>query len=306
LGRPGYTIAQRFASDVSKSTNRNVKVNVAKAGAGEVAFDQAAIDELTEGRLWQLALIPARAWHSRGVTTLETLQLPTLVETDDQADRVAQSAFVPDMLAGLQAAGLTGFAIYPEGLRHVVTYGGIGVLTSTNLKGKRVRALSADTPSATIKALGGIPVESEDLDADVNGGRIQAAETSLTLLSSGPGQPVMTANVALYYKFQVLAIRTDSYNKLDPTVQQLLRTAAASTLSQIVAERPRERDAFRAACADPALGVAVASADTVRALRAQMRGTLEDARQDPLTARSIDAVSKAAGSADTPPLPKCK
>jgi TRAP-type C4-dicarboxylate transport system substrate-binding protein len=271
-----------------------------------VAFDQAAIDELTEGRLWQLALIPARAWHSRGVTTLETLQLPTLVETDDQADRVAQSAFVPDMLAGLQAAGLTGFAIYPEGLRHVVTYGGIGVLTSTNLKGKRVRALSADTPSATIKALGGIPVESEDLDADVNGGRIQAAETSLTLLSSGPGQPVMTANVALYYKFQVLAIRTDSYNKLDPTVQQLLRTAAASTLSQIVAERPRERDAFRAACADPALGVAVASADTVRALRAQMRGTLEDARQDPLTARSIDAVSKAAGSADTPPLPKCK
>jgi TRAP-type C4-dicarboxylate transport system substrate-binding protein len=307
-GRPGYEIAQRFAATVRKDSDAAVTVNVTQAGIDEPAFDQASIDELINGQ-YDLALVPARAWHSRGITTLEALQLPTLVETDDQADRIAQSSAVPDMLAGLEPAGLTGLAIYPEGLRHFATFGDLGVLTSTNLNGKRVRAPRADTPWATIKALGGSPVEADgdDFETAVVTGRIQAAESSLALVSSLPDHPVMTADIAIYYKFQILAAQTAALKQLDPTIQQLLRKAAASTLSQTVADRPHERDGFLAACADQGnVGVTVASPDTRRKLRAMMRNVLKDARRDPFTARSIDAVSKAAGQADAPPLPKCK
>ena len=305
-GRPGYLIAQTFAAKVREDSKAAVRVDVAQAGIDEPAFDQASIDELIKGQ-FQLALIPARAWHSKGVTTLEALQLPTLIETDDQADRVAQSSAVPDMLGGLEAAGLTGLAVYPEGLRHIATFGDLGVLTSTNLKGKKVRAPRADTPWATIKALGAIPVETVDFHAEVDAGRVHAAESSLALLPDLPDHPVMTADIAVYYKFQVLAVRTEAFNQLDPTMQQLLRTTAVSTLTQTVADRQHERDGLLVACADQGtVGIAVASADTRRNLRALMRGVLENTRRDPLVARSIDAVSKAAGPADVAPSPTCK
>ena len=117
----------------------------------------------------------------------------------------------------------------------------------------------------------------------------------------------MTADIAVYYKFQVLAVRTEAFNQLDPTMQQLLRTAAETTLTQTVADRQHERDGLLVACADQGTaGIAVASADTRRNLRALMLGVLENTRRDPLVARSIDAVSKAAGPADVSPSPTCK
>ena len=302
-GTPGMDIVGRFVAAVENASEGAVTVEVTSGvGLGERAWDQASIEALTSGE-YDLALIPARAWHSEGVSTLEALQLPTLIETDEQADRVAGSSAVPALLSGLDSIGLTGLGLYPEGLRHIVTFGATEPFTAGTLHGKIVRAPRADTPWATIRALGGTPVDLSDFADEVAAGTVHAAESSLALLGTlqtGRTQ-VMTANVSLYYKFQVLAARTEV---LDASTQQLLMEAAATAASVTLADRPTEEAALQAAC-DSGHGVVLTLEPDLADVREVMHQTVDAALENGTTARLVSAVRQAAGDASPTTLNGC-
>lgn len=64
---------------------------------------------------FDLAFVPARAWRDYGVTTLEPLQLPLLIEIHEQAARVATTpGLAEERLAGLATPDLTGLVLFPE------------------------------------------------------------------------------------------------------------------------------------------------------------------------------------------------
>lgn len=291
--RPGTAIVQRFVDAVEES-GAPVTVEVTTAiGSGGPAWDQEAIDALGDG--FELALVPARAWHSRDVTTLDALQLPSVVESDAQADRVAgDERLVADLLEGLSAAGAHGIALYPESLRGVAVLDSDEPLTSGTLDGLRVRAPEAPTVWATIEALGGTPVDLSNFDPGTGADQVQAVETQLSLVGGLPGAPWgLTTDLPLYYKFQVLAASDDAWSALDTDVRDALTSAASAALAETLEERPRQDDFVDDAC-DAGTRVLVAGADG-----GDVRGTFADlvgaAEEDPETAALVAGVRRAAG-----------
>ncbi len=69
-----------------------MKVNVvteASADAADPGGDEPVIEKLRSGG-FEMAVIPARAWSTAGVTSLAALQAPFLVQSDAQMDAVVR------------------------------------------------------------------------------------------------------------------------------------------------------------------------------------------------------------------------
>ena len=92
------------------------------AGPDQDDWDQQVARLVVSGDV-DLGMIPARAWDTEGVTTMRALHAPLLVAADDLLDRVVTDGIAEEMLAGLDAIGVTGLALVPEGLRHVFSFG---------------------------------------------------------------------------------------------------------------------------------------------------------------------------------------
>ena len=305
-GTPGGQIAARFAAALERVSGGAVAVDATyDIGAGAPAWDQTAIRTLTSTEL-DVALVPARAWRSSGVTSLDPLQLPTLVESDEQADRVAASTVATDLLGGLAELGVTGLGLYPEGSRHLTTFDDPAPLTVQTLAGKTVRAPLAGTTWKTIQALGGTPVDLNDFADQVAAGEVQAAESSLALLGNVPTSRTqsMTANVSLYYKFQVLAVRTQVVDDMDGEVRSWLQAAAAEAATSTRADRVTQGEALERACSSGGR-VVLAGATGVAALQSVLREVVREATADGDTSRLVDAVRTAAGPAGPATAASC-
>ncbi len=305
-GTPGAQIADRFAVALEEVSDGAVTVEMTyEIGAGAPAWDQAAIEALSAEE-FDLALVPARAWRSVDVTSLDPLQLPTVVESDEQADRVAAASVATDLLGGLGEIGITGLGLYPEGPRSLATFDDTAPLTAQTLVGKTVRAPLAVIPWKSIEALGGTPVDPVDFDDQVASGEVQAAESSLALLGNLPTTRTrsMTANVSLYYKFQVLAMRTDFLDALDDEVRGWVQDATAEAATATRADRVRHGQSLEVACSSGGR-VVLAGDEEVAAVQTVLRGVVEQAVKDQDTSRRVDAVREAAGPTGPPLTQAC-
>lgn len=223
-----------------------------RAVDGGVAWDQATI-ELADTGAAEGVLVRAGSWHSLGVTTLDVLQLPTVVETDDQADRVAaDDDLVADLLAGLSLAGYTGLGVYPEGPRHLMLLDDSTSFSLDVLAGRTVRTPLSDTVFEVLAATGMQPVDvsPQDFVAAVASGHVTVTEghlerVALTVTDDGRNDSVVATNLTLYTKFVVLAVRSGS---VEHAVMSVLQEAARSVLPDFLAQRSRELDDFPIAC----------------------------------------------------------
>ena len=106
----------------------------------ELEWDQRVISDVADGE-FDLVLARAGAWNTVGVTTLDALELPGLIESDEQADRVvADHSLVERLLAGVDDIGLTGLGLYPEEPRYLVSLDGTSGFAPVDLRGRIIRA----------------------------------------------------------------------------------------------------------------------------------------------------------------------
>jgi TRAP-type C4-dicarboxylate transport system substrate-binding protein len=162
-GRPGAEQVEQFAKEVDQRSEGRITIEPVwqAAGASVDDWDQAVAHMVIDGEV-DVGMIPARAWDTEGVTTLRALHAPFLVTTEDVVAHIVTSDLADEMLAGLDAVGVTGLALLPEGFRHLFVFGDPPA-SLPNLGGKVVRAPTSDTTYATLTALGGRP---DDLGAD--------------------------------------------------------------------------------------------------------------------------------------------
>jgi TRAP-type C4-dicarboxylate transport system substrate-binding protein len=217
------------------------------------AWDQVNLDALRAGE-FDLAFVAARAWHSEGVTSLEPLQLPFVIETDEQADRVATDPELSAaLMSGLDDIGVTGLGLFPEGLRHIARLDGTPISPSGDLAGLTVRAPLSTTTWDVLEGLGADVVDRNGAEfvAALRSGEVTAADTSLALAAGleGSGTPSVLANISLYTKFNVLAINNEAMDDLDAATATTVREATTAALATTLAERPHEDAALADACA---------------------------------------------------------
>jgi hypothetical protein len=205
-------------------------------------------------------MVPARAWDTEGVGSLRALHAPFLVTSERAMAQVATGDVAAQLLAGLDTIGVTGLALVPEGLRHLVLFRE-AALTADTLVGKRVRAPRSDTTYALFEALGAEPDDfagdDEVFRGGVASGTVAAAEASFGVVGALPSATAVVGDVALFPKMNSLVVNSDVFGSLSEDQRDVLRTSARRTVDWAIDNNPSEAEAAAEVCRN---GVQIVSA----------------------------------------------
>ena len=294
-GKPSNLPLAEFKRQVEKLSGGAMTVTIltdASPDADPPGSDGPVIDKVKSG-VFQMAVIPARAWSAAGVTSLKALQAPFLFDSDEHvAATVNDPAITTDLFSGLDGSGVTGLTLFPESLRHLFSFGG-PMLAPADVKGRTIRAISSQETTATIEALGGTAVDPDD-DAYQKGiadGTIQGTDSGFVLSAGlGPNRTsTATGNVALYAKVMTLVINSALWTGLDDTQRAIISSASDATRTWAIANQVNDADAAATFCAGGGT-VVLADAASIAAFRAAEAPVDAALKADPATRRTIAAI----------------
>lgn len=231
---------EEYARQVNAASSGRLLVEPVYKAAGDVPrdWDQAVARKVVSGDL-EMGLIPARAWDTEGVTSLRALNAPFLVTSEAAMKAVAAPAIATEMLAGLDAIGLSGLALFPEGPRFLFSFGA-PVLVPADLKGAIVRSPRSATSYALFTTLGATAddLSSQQMTDLVARGALRAAESSFAYEPTLPKPSAVTGNLVLFPKINTLVINAAVLAALSANQQRILREAAEITREWSVALLP--------------------------------------------------------------------
>lgn len=267
-GSPGANAIEAFVSSVAAASHGRVIVKATlDLSTTGLAWDQDVIKRVAGGE-FDLVMARAGAWHSEGVSSLDVLQLPGIVETDEQADRlVSNQPVVAQLLAGLDKAGMTGLGLYPDAPRYLVSLDGTDKFDANARRNRLIRVPMSETVFDVLRAVGMSPVDlsAEDFTTQVSEGRITSTDDSfyrVPLANTVHGEPpVVAANLRLHTKFLVLAGRPAALDALPDAEAKIVRDAAISSMADFVKTRERESDLLPGLCEQGTRIVDVPDAD---------------------------------------------
>jgi TRAP-type C4-dicarboxylate transport system substrate-binding protein len=289
-GRLGSKQAERFASEVQRRSGGRLRIkivwraNVEAAGGFKPGWDQTLAALVRDGEL-ELGVVPARAWDTLGVTTLQALQAPFLITTPELTQKIVRSPASRQMLDGLGKAGVVGLGLLPEEIRHPVSFGR-PLRNLADFKGRQLRVPRSDASFELMRALGARPVDLDGLQfgTAVSSGRVTGAESALSLATTLPRRGTVSANVSFYPKVTTLVADEDAFDRLSGDDRDTLREAARATLEYAL---PSEAQAAATACRQ-GVGVAAATQADLAELEAAARPVYADLQRDPRTRALIE------------------
>jgi TRAP-type C4-dicarboxylate transport system substrate-binding protein len=304
--RPSNLPLAEFKRQVEQLSGGSMTVTVLAQAVDDYS-DAAVIDKVKQGT-FQMAVVPARAWSDAGVTSLKALQAPFLFESDEHVAAVVNDAAITkDLFTGFEGSGVTGLTLFPESLRHLLSFGP-PMLTPADVKGKTIRAISSVETTAIIEALGGTAVDpvGDAYQQGVDDGMIQGTDSGFPLSNGGPNQTATaTGNVALYAKVMTLVINSALWTSLDDAQREVITSASDATRTWAIANQVKDADAATTFCAGGGT-VVLADAAGVAAFRAAEVPVSAALEADAATKRVIDAIRAQATGASTTPVKACK
>jgi TRAP-type C4-dicarboxylate transport system substrate-binding protein len=253
------------------------------------AFDQKTAQKVIDGR-YALALVPARAWDVFGVTSLEAIQAPFLVNSDALLDKVASDPVADTMLAGLNRVGVVGLALLPEALRHPVGFAH-PLRSLSDYAGAGVRAPRSQLTWEMLRALGAHPLDlvGDEMGPLIDSGKMDGAESDFGRADGLPRRAVVTANVTFFPKANALVANEHAFDRLNDDQRETLRKAAAETLAHVRATRSTDAETARTACG-AGVRVVLASDADIRGLVRATRPMVSRLERDEGTRRSIQRI----------------
>ena len=305
-GAPYADGVAEFARQVEDLSAGSLRVDVVWNGAVEYfgAFgpgaDQKVAGLVRKGKL-DLGLIPARTWDALGVTSLQALQAPFLVSSDELVEQVVQGEPAAEMLAGLDQAGVIGLALLPEGLRHPVGFPR-PFLALDDFGGATIRTLRSNASYRLLEALGAKPVdvEPDTFSTAVANREITGAESGFAWAGTLPSPNTFTANITFYPKVNALVANEDSFERLSDEQREILQEAATQTLRYVVRNAPTEAERAAVYCRNGG-AIAFTSAGDVAALERAAQPVYEALQADRQTKRLIEQIRAMKGQLSARP-----
>jgi len=258
----------------------------------------------------QLGMVPSRDADAAGVTSLDVLETPFLIDNDALALAVATSDVAHRAMAGLDAVGVTGLAMWPEDLRHLFAFNpsGVAFRTPHDLAGADILVVAGQPGHDLITTLGGRIYSEDGPSGDLTGDRATDAEAGTLegmvtgLWGAGlPSDDVTVAgDLALYAKYQMLVANNDALAGLSDRQRKLLDTVVAAAQGQALGRHFTEAELAVSRCQ---LGGTVESigSSALGAFRAAAQPLMDQLKADPVTGELIAAVE--ALKNDTPVAP---
>lgn len=276
-GVPSADQITHFAAEAARLSDGKITIEPQWHAQGDghpLDWDQAVAAMVQDGEL-DMALGPTWAWDVLDVTSLQPLQTPFLVDSDSLVEAIVQDEdLVTRLMSGLEEAGVTGLALWPEGLRH--PFGFDRPLTRPeHYAGQTIRSARSRAISQLFDALG-----AETSPREPNAETMAGAQGEFALMPNG----IATGNVTFFPKVNLLYVNAATYASLDGEAIEVL-TEAASTTQAWAIEQTSDVAAGEAFCADGGTVVAARADDLVRLVKA--------------TEPTVDAIAKAPGNEST-------
>ena len=189
--------------------------------------DTAALAALASGDL-DLALIRSGRLTTEGAASLAPLGAPFLVTNNDQAIAIARDPVTEDLFADLPKIGLVGLGLVPMGVRHPFGYGE-PLLGAEDYAGQTINGRVDAGVEAMLDALDARLDTSGDAERTrkVESGELRGMEVSLQIFGAVDRPAVVTSNVNLYQRFDVVVVRQAAWDGLTTDQQDQLRSAVA-------------------------------------------------------------------------------
>jgi TRAP-type C4-dicarboxylate transport system substrate-binding protein len=310
---PASQQIKEFAREVRRLSDGRLRIHVGWSANGTGArhpraFDQATAKKVIDGK-YELALVPARAWDVFGVTSLQAIQAPFLVNSDALLDKVTSDPVAETMLSGLDDVGVVGLALWPEALRHPVGFGH-PLRSPSDFAGKGIRAIRSRLTWEILRALDARPLDfvGDSMGPAIDRGQLSGAESEIGLVRrqnlARPG--IVTANVTLFPRANTVVANRTAFERLTDDQRRTLRKAAAETLRHVVASRPTDVEEARSACG-VGVQLVVASEADIRGLVRATRPVVARLERDDLTRTAIQRIVALRGtvSGSSPAIAPC-
>jgi hypothetical protein len=253
-------------------------VRVAKPTGGVYSDDgEGDILKAMQAGVFDLAVLRSDRLAMAGAKSLAILQTPFLVTTEGQAAKIAADPVATDLMAGLDHIGLTGIALVPGGLRHPFGYGS-ALYGPADYKGTTINTRYGTGVDAIVSALGATPDHSTGIPRSDKSktGQLRGIEVAYQQLGAVDRPAVVTSNVTLYTKFDVVVVRSKVWNGLTAAQKAELRTAAVKAGHDAVAARDTEVGGLDRWCGMPSAASVVATAEQVQQLHAALQPLINE------------------------------
>ena len=294
-GRSSQHWIDRFIEKVTANSGGTITIEpIYNAGGGNDGKPGEVIvaGQVIAGDV-ELALVPVRAWSDVGVTSLDVLEAPLLIDSDDLLTAVAADPLMKPLLDGMLEHGVIGLSAWPDDLRHPFAWeqNGGPIIAATDLKGTKMWTLPSKLQLTILEGLGAVPLTAtpEQVDSMVADGSLRGAESSFGGIGSLSGTPTGTGDVVLYPKYQVLAAEDAAFSRLTAEQQAIVRNAAIAARDLAVTNHVPDAENARKWCA--AGGRVVLAGETgIATFREAAKPVIEKFAKDPLAATAIDAI----------------
>lgn len=275
---------------ITISSSSAVRVEPPAVDVNGEDAENAALEALRSGRA-DVAVLRADTLATAGATSLSVLQLPLLVESVEHAERVAGDPIARDLLADLDTLDLVGVTLVPGGLRHPFGYV-TPLLGPGDYVGEVINTRFGAGIERLLGALGATTDHSVDAERDrrARAGALRGIEVSLQQYRAVTLPAVVTSNVTLYTKFDVVVVRTEVWQRLGEGQRNELVRVAREAGDAAIAGRDSEADALDRFCATAGGSSVVADAATVASLRRALQPVLDEALHTPSEASLVEGI----------------
>lgn len=300
-------LMKRISSQVGSLSNGSIEVVTGELLDSESETDQdGAMVEFVRSGDADVAVVRAGALSSAGAPRFAALQAPFLIDNQEAAEMVANDQIADDMLASLDDLGLVGLAVIPGGLRHPFGWYSplVGIADYTN---KRINTRPGRELDMLFDALGATTDHSvgQERATAATKGELNGVEVSLQMkFSTGPPL-IMTANVVLYTKFDVVVVNKRFLDGLSDAQQAVLRGAVSSAIREELDDRAPETAAFQQWCGEIGNVAVKAKPSDIDELRQAVAPMIAEMERDPFTKIAIERIRQLAAGTKPADLGTC-
>jgi TRAP-type C4-dicarboxylate transport system substrate-binding protein len=274
-----------FVARVKQVSNGALRVEPVH-GWGRFApdFEQQVARDVAAGKA-DLGWVGTGVFDTLGVTSLQALTAPMLIDNYALQKAVIDSEIPDLMLQDLDKLGLTGLAVLADGLRKPIAVAR-PLLTRADWRGITFQSFRSKGHAEAIRALGATPTDAFGALTDgIAKGQIQGFEKSLLIYqinAMAPRAPYVTANVNLWPQTVALLANPDRLGGLTDEQRGWLRTAARGAAADSTGLADQDARLLGEACASGARFANASEAD-VDALRGAFDPVYRDLAKDDRT-----------------------
>lgn len=255
--------------------------------------EQDIIRAVADGSV-ELGWVGARAFRELGVSALDPLIAPMLLQSTEAQRAVLTSDLPAEMLAGLEPLGVTGLAIFGGPIRRP-SAADAAFTSLDDFSGIPFYAWHGNVNAMAVEALGAqhVDLAPEDRNAAIEDGSIRGYETTIGFLEANADWRTnrMTLNLNLWPSIGVLVANPDALAALSEDARTDLMHAAHSIADQSLDLVPDGQVQLEAACRAGATFALAADTD-LAAINAAFDPVFEELRSDPTVAAHLDEIER--------------